>query len=78
MKQAGYPQVQPQRTVQSDAGTSEWSRYVRASRLLGSRTDTSRIYKSGKCSDFTIFAGNRKFLVHRVLSVSTSHRCIMH
>jgi histone acetyltransferase HTATIP len=30
-------------------------------------TDRSSIYKSGKCTDFTIVAGGREFPVHRVL-----------
>jgi hypothetical protein len=30
-------------------------------------TDSRSIYKSGKCSDFTVVAGDKSFPVHRVL-----------
>jgi hypothetical protein len=30
-------------------------------------TDSQSVYRSGKCSDFTVVAGDRSFPVHRVL-----------
>lgn len=36
-------------------------------RVLMAGADDYRAYKTGKCSDFTVVAGERSFPVHRVL-----------
>ncbi|KAG9389324.1 hypothetical protein A1F94_002217 [Pyrenophora tritici-repentis] len=53
MEKEGYAnQINQQWMAIPDETTSEWA----------------RIYKTGKCSDFTVIAGGRMFPVHRVLS----------
>ena len=47
--------------------TSKWARYVLHSPYAPRSTDIYSIYKTGKCTDFTIIAGGMIFPVHRVL-----------
>ncbi|KAF2134565.1 histone acetyltransferase MYST2 [Dothidotthia symphoricarpi CBS 119687] len=57
MQKMGYISSVPQSwVVVLDSDTSEWA----------------RIYKTNKCSDFTVFAGNKSFPVHRILLCTRS------
>lgn len=68
MEKEGYVKHprQPWMTVCTE-NMSEWARLVSETPVTKPLTNDSSIYKTAKCSDFTVIAGGRLFPVHRVL-----------